>query len=174
MPPPTHLLVVAIGALVLFLAYALYPTKMEDAYVKAHTLDTMDPTSPLGQLCTAHRLLSDLHAATPNLAPTLFQVLNLNPYGHPFFPPSDCAYPHSKNHGEAHDLMRAAWETISATISANDDDLTTEWRNAVAVVTSTLLNDVARTVYMREMLPNIQPDSEAWWRNVCERVAQSP
>ncbi|KAK7403717.1 hypothetical protein QQX98_010520 [Neonectria punicea] len=149
-----------IEALVPLLACLLDPTNTEDAYAKAHTNNTMDPTSPLGQLCSAHRLVSDLHAAAPEVVPTLFQMLNLNHREHPFFPHGDCAYPLSKNHREARDLIMVAWLTISA----NNNGLTTEWRDAVLVVAATLRNVKAWEVYMGEMLPKFRPSSDTWWR----------
>ncbi|KAF7553837.1 hypothetical protein G7Z17_g3337 [Cylindrodendrum hubeiense] len=157
--PSTHVLV-AIAATILCLVYSPHLHKTE-TYVKLHALDTTAPFTPLGHLCSAHRLLSNLQAATPDLTPTLFDVLNLDPFSHPFFPASDCAYPHSKNHDEARDRTMAAWEAISA----EDNGWTSDWRDAVAVVAATLLDDTARTVYLREVLPKIQ---KTGWRDVCE------
>ncbi|KAK7428840.1 hypothetical protein QQZ08_004610 [Neonectria magnoliae] len=121
MPPCTNLLVTSIVALVLFLTYLLNPAKTEDAYVKAHADETKDPTTPLGQLCSAYRLLSDLYAAAQKLALTLFEVLDLDHCEHPFFLLSDCMYPRSRNHGEALDRIMEAWLPISA----NDNGFTT-------------------------------------------------
>lgn len=139
---------VALSATVFVMAGGLFP------WIHTPGLDQTQSKSLLSAaniICHSHDMLTQLQPSAPDKPANLFSILRLDPSKPPFDPADDCAYPYSPNYKAAKRAVRDAWATMS---DSHDGDMR-EWRDVFSMAAFTLLNDTSRTVYMKDVLPNL-------------------
>ncbi|KAM0433232.1 hypothetical protein ACHAQK_009281 [Fusarium lateritium] len=157
------LAVVAIGTIGLWSSISFF-TPAPEAFPS--TKDKESLLSPLGLICHAHTLISELQRLTPETPTTLLSILHLDHTKPPFFPVDDCTAPYSTNYHAARLAVADAW---AESIDERDGDMR-EWRDLYSVAAVVLLNDTMRTLYLKEVLPKVLKDGEKAWKDKCKHV----
>lgn len=156
------------GPVVAALLYMYLPTSTPtpNEYLKSAVLKPNPGIeSPLGRICLAHNLIARLETSMPDKATTILDILSLDATQPPFFPPDSCAAPVNENYKLANDAVMDAW--IDALLRLQEDNVA-QWRYAAAACAATTLDANARTVYLREIWPNVRDKGNLGWRSVCE------
>jgi hypothetical protein len=101
----------------------------------------------------------------PDTVPTLFSVLRLDPSTHPFHPPESCALKGDRNYNEARVKIENAWLDLQ---SKDSSEIDIDGRHVIATnAAAALLNDAARTIYLRDVIPQMKSMGPDWWKTVC-------
>ncbi|KAL2669924.1 hypothetical protein Neosp_015090 [[Neocosmospora] mangrovei] len=144
------------------------------AWLRTAGLDQTQPKrllSPASIICHSHEMLAQLQPSAPDKLATLFLILRLDPSRSSFDAVDDCAYPYSPNYKAAKRAVTDAWAKMS---DSHDGDMR-EWREVFSMAAFTLLNDTSRTIYMKDVLPNLtkangKGGSDKVLREFCDKM----
>ncbi|KAI9158103.1 hypothetical protein HJFPF1_06093 [Paramyrothecium foliicola] len=169
------ILVPAIGLLVAFALSFWFGASSRSPFIKHHQgVSYGRSDTPLEKICYAHKGVAKLYTSMPDFVPTLFGVLELDPKQHPFHPPESCAFPTNINYRDAKVRIENAWMDMQASDSVTEDGVRQEWRIIATVAAAVLLDDGARMVYLRDVLPEMARMGPGWWAQTDNRAQIIP